>query len=189
MNDSTVIEHKLSSGETIKLCIKCMIHVDDYGNPDPKWYSSQMFQQLSSVPIDERCPHKKGGKLQKEFPSNREIVNQLIQSIASRNIQNPYVDKIKILLEEATGLRQPEKTFTAPIVEYLGAEFFFIDQTVFVRLPGDEWESFWISDKIVSISSVSYGVLIFTRSGLQYSLTGGPRIIDMYLEEKHERNS
>jgi hypothetical protein len=42
--------------------------------------------------------------------TNRRIVNELIQSIAARSIQNPYLTEIEKILEKATGLENDRST-------------------------------------------------------------------------------
>lgn len=57
---SAVVQHTLSNEELRRICMRCMLVVDEYGNPDSKYYTPGRLLYFSYIPVHERCNHRRG---------------------------------------------------------------------------------------------------------------------------------
>lgn len=56
---STVYSHTLLSGKVYQQCNKCLLYVDNNGNPDQDWYSAREYFRLMNIDPDKKCKHEK----------------------------------------------------------------------------------------------------------------------------------
>jgi len=55
---STIIEHDGLEGK-IRMCTRCNLRVDEFGNPDASYYNKKFIENYYRIPVKERCPHNR----------------------------------------------------------------------------------------------------------------------------------
>ena len=58
MKVKTIIEHKLSSGKTLRSCIRCLAYVDENLSLDLDYYTARQYLKFMEVPPEKRCTHE-----------------------------------------------------------------------------------------------------------------------------------
>lgn len=54
-----VILHECESGKLIRICQRCLLYTDQYGNPDPTMYTEAQLRRFNKIPVHLRCPHQR----------------------------------------------------------------------------------------------------------------------------------
>jgi hypothetical protein len=53
-----VVSHTLLNGTELKMCLRCMLKVDENGKPDPNWYTEEWIKKFNES-AEEKCNHNR----------------------------------------------------------------------------------------------------------------------------------
>jgi hypothetical protein len=54
---NAIFKHEYRNGMKLQMCVLCNLKVDDYGFPDPRWYSSKFMEAYYRASESSRCKH------------------------------------------------------------------------------------------------------------------------------------
>ena len=92
MKVKTIVEHKLSTGEIMRICVRCNLYLDKNGEIDLDYYTARQYLRLMETPVEERCAHET------VKPDSKEELIKKVDEATRSSFLNTY--KIAVILKE-----------------------------------------------------------------------------------------